>query len=91
MAIARTSRFLRPSSIDDRIAASVSGARTVIGADISARKRILRRRATVHPIKLTNGPAHDDEAMVCGTHFLPGAPKTPATGGAWSAGEIGQS
>jgi hypothetical protein len=45
-AIARTSRILRPSSIDDRIAASVSGAPTVIGADISARTRILRRRAT---------------------------------------------
>ena len=63
MAIARTSRILRLSSIDHRIAASVSRALTVIGADISARKRILRRRATVHPIKLTNGPAHDDEAI----------------------------
>ena len=94
MAIARTWRILRPSSIDHRIAASVSRARTVIGADISARKRILRRRATLHPIKLINGPAHDDEAMVRGTRSLPGAPKMAATGGAWGhplAGEIGQS
>jgi hypothetical protein len=70
------------------------GREKVIGADISARTRILRRRATVHPIKLTNGPAHDDEVMVCGTHSLPRVPKMPATGGAWShplAGEIGQS
>ena len=74
--------------------------KAVFGSTLSVCQRLHRSKEVVgswaqaapHPIKLTNGPAH--EAMVCGTRSLPGAPKMAATEGAWCpplAGEFGQS
>jgi hypothetical protein len=93
VAIARTSRTLPLVRSMTALPRLFRGHEQPYGTDISARKaRTAPRRHRASD--LTNGPAHDDEAMVRGTRSLPGAPKMAATGGAWGhplAGEIGQS